>query len=74
MTGNSNRYSSLLRNAANIATITLIVITTNLKTISLVKLIKYPSSHVKRHKNIKNGGLGLKNDGGAAILNTIYDI
>ena len=73
MTGTSNAYSSVLRNVANIATITLSLITTHVKTISRVKTLKHQSPHVKRYRNIGNGGWGLKSDGGAAILNTIYN-
>ena len=72
MTGTSNTYSSVLRNVANIAKITLSVITTYAKTIARVKILKHQSPRVKRHRNIGNGGWGLKSDGGAAILNTIY--
>ena len=61
MAGTSNTYSSVLRNVANIATIILLsVITTHLKTISHVKTLKHQSPYEKRHKNIGNGGLGLK--------------
>ena len=60
MTGTSNPYSSVLRNVANIATITLSLITTHVKTISLVKTLRHPSPLVKRHRNIGNGGWGLK--------------
>ena len=61
MAGTSNTYSSVLRNVANIATIILLsVITTHLKTISHVKTLKHQSTYEKRHKNIGNGGLGLK--------------
>ena len=46
----------------------------------MAETLKHPSPHVKRHRNIGNGGWGLKKatvgskkgDGGAAILNTIY--
>ena len=69
----SNPYSSVLRNVANIATITLSLITTHVKTMSRVKTLKHQIPHVKHYRNIGNGGWGLKkNDGGAAILNTIY--
>ena len=50
MTGTSNAYSSVLRNVANIATITLSLITTHVKTISRVKTLKHQSPHVKRHR------------------------
>ena len=60
MTGTSNEYSSALRNVANIATITLSLITTHVKTISRVKTLKHQSPHVKRYRNIGNGGWGLK--------------
>ena len=60
MTGTSNAYIFVLRNVANIATIILSQITTHLKTISRVKTLKHESSHVKRHRNIGNGGWGLK--------------
>ena len=60
MTGTSNAYSSVFRNVANIATITLSIITTHVTTISLVKTLKHQSPHVKRHRNIGNGGWGLK--------------
>ena len=60
MTGTSNAYSSVLRNVANIATITLSLITTHVKTISRVKTLKHQSPHVKRYRNIGNGGWGLK--------------
>ena len=63
MTGTSNAYSSVLRNVANIATITLSLITIHVKTILLVKTLKHPSPHVKRHRNIGNGGWGLKKRG-----------
>ena len=59
MIGTSNPYSSVLRNVANIATITLSLITTHVKTISRVKTLKH-SPHVKRFRNIGNGGWGLK--------------
>ena len=73
MIGTSNPYSSVLRNVANIATITLSLITTHVKTMSRVKTLKHQIPHVKHYRNIGNGGWGLKkNDGGAAILNTIY--
>ena len=60
MTGTSNAYSSVLINVANIATITLSQITTHVKTISRVKTLTHPSLHAKRHRNIGNGGWGLK--------------
>ena len=60
MTGTSNAYIFVLKNVANIATIILSQITTHLKTISRVKTLKHESSHVKRHRNIGNGGWGLK--------------
>ena len=60
MTGTSNTCSSVLRNVANILTIIFSIITTHLKTISRVKTLKHQSHHVKRHKNIGNGGWGLK--------------
>ena len=60
MTGTSNTYSSVLRNVANIAKITLSVITTYAKTIARVKILKHQSPRVKRHRNIGNGGWGLK--------------
>ena len=60
MTGTSNTYTSVLRNVANIAKIILTVITTHVKTISRVETLKHQSPHVKRHRNIGNGGRGLK--------------
>ena len=60
MAGTSNAYSSVLRNVANIATIILSLKNTHVKTIPLVKTLKHPSHHVKRHRNIGNGGWGLK--------------
>ena len=53
-------YSSVFRNVANIATIILIVITTHIKTFARVKTLKHQSLQVKRHRNIGNGGWGLK--------------
>ena len=52
--GISNAYSSVLRNVANIAKITLNLITTHVKPISLVKTLKHQSPHVKRYRNILN--------------------
>ena len=72
MTGISNTYSSVLRNVGNIITIILSLITTQLKTIAGVKTLKNLSPPRKRRENIGNDGWGLKSDGGAAILNTIY--
>ena len=43
MTGTSNTYSSVLRNVANVATIILRVIATQLKTIAHVKTLKHQS-------------------------------
>ena len=60
MTGTSNAYSSVLRNVANIATITLSLITTHVKTISRVKTLKHQSPHVKRYRNIGNHEEGIK--------------
>ena len=60
MTGTSNAYSSVLRNVANIATITLSLITIHVRTILHVKTLKHQSPRVKRHRNIGNGGWGLK--------------
>ena len=58
MTGTSNAYSSVLRNVANIATITLSLITIHVRTILHVKTLKHQSPRVKRHRNIGNGGQG----------------
>ena len=55
MTGTSNAYSSVLRNVANIATVTLSLITTHVRTILRVKTLKHQSLRVKRHRNIGNG-------------------
>ena len=60
MTGTSNTSSSVLRNVANIATITISVITTHVKTVSRVKTLKHQCPRVKRHRNIGNGWWGLK--------------
>ena len=43
----------------SVATITLSLITTHVKTLSRVKTLKQ-SPHVKRHRSIGNGGWGLK--------------
>ena len=56
MTGISNTHSSVLRNVANIATIIVSLITTQLKTISRVKTLKHLSPPRKRRENIGNGG------------------
>ena len=58
--GTSNAYSSVLRNVANIATITLSLITTHVRTISRVKTLKHQTPRVKRHRNIGNDEWGLK--------------
>ena len=60
MTGISNAYSSVLRNVANIVTIILSLITTQLTTITHVKTLKHQSPQRKRRENIGNGGWGLK--------------
>ena len=60
MTGTLNAYSSVFRNVANIAIITLSLITTHVKTISRVKILKHQSPHVKRYRNIGNGEWDLK--------------
>ena len=60
MTGLSNTYSSVLRNVANIVTIILSLITTQLTTITRVKTLKHQSPSRKRRENIGNGGWGLK--------------
>ena len=60
MIGTSNPYSSALRNVGNIITIILSLITTQLKTIAVVKTLKHLSPARKRRENIGNGGWGLK--------------
>ena len=60
MTGTTFSYSSVLRNVANIATIILSVKTTHVKTFARVTTLKHQSPKVKRHRNIGNGGWGLK--------------
>ena len=52
MTGTSNVYSSVLRNVANIATITLSLITTQLTTITRIITLKHQSPPRKRRENI----------------------
>ena len=59
MTGISNTYSSVLRNVANIVTIIISLITTQLTTITRVKTLKHQSPPRKHHGNIGNGGWGL---------------
>ena len=54
------RHPIVLRNVANIATIILSVKTTHVKTFARVKTLKHQSPKVKRHRNIGNGGWGLK--------------
>ena len=60
MTGLSNTYSSVLRNAANIVTIIVSLITTQLTMITRFKTLKHQSPPRKRCENIGNGGWGLK--------------
>ena len=60
MTGISNTYSSVLRNVGNIIKLILSLMTTQLKTIAGVKTLKHLSPPRKRHRNIGNGGWGLK--------------
>ena len=60
MTETSNAYSFVLRNVANIATITLSLITTQFATITRVKTLKHQNPPRKRRENIGNGGWGLK--------------
>ena len=52
MTGISNTYSSVLKNAANIVTIILSILTTQLTTITRIITLKHQSPPRKRRENI----------------------
>ena len=60
MTGIANTYGSVLRNVANIVTIIVRLITTQLKMIARVKTLKHLSPPHKRRENLGNGEWGLQ--------------